>query len=85
MIRRTIQSISLLALGITVLGVTVFGITVSSAHGQVRDPISRKTSPEKGFFENSSRGTVSRSNSSGASKYRQATTPSRYRWFWRAR
>lgn len=47
----------------------VLGIGVSSAQAQVRDPISRKFSPEKGFFESSQR-------SSASSSYRSRSYPS---------
>ncbi|MFO0011450.1 MAG: hypothetical protein ACK553_01795 [Planctomycetota bacterium] len=79
MIRRSIFMVSLL----------VLGLSVSSAQAQVRDPISRKFSPEKGFFENSSRSTASRSYSSRSHTPSPAVPvrSSSYRntWFWRFR
>lgn len=79
MIRQSIFMVSLL----------VFGLSISSAQAQVRDPISRKFSPEKGFFESSSRSTASRTYSSNG-QYQRQSAPARssnYRstWFWRFR
>lgn len=75
MIRRSVLLMSLV----------VLGLSVSSAQAQVRDPISRKTSPEKGFFESRSGSSTSRGYSSRTYQYRNSGAPSRGRWFWRGR
>lgn len=75
MIRRSILLMSLV----------VLGLSVSSVQAQVRDPISRKVSPEKGFFENNSGSSKSRGYSSRTYQHRNSGFPSRGRWFWSGR
>jgi hypothetical protein len=75
MIRRSVLLMSLV----------VLGLSVSSAQAQVRDPISRKFSPEKGFFENNARSSTSRAYSSRTYQHKQSGAPARGRWFWRGR